>query len=101
MSDRKLLFHSQFWQHMMRRTGVKHSITTAWHPQGDGQTQKINSILNIYMRVFCERNQQQWPTLILFAELCYNTTVSRKTGKIPFYFCYGQEAVLATLQEYM
>lgn len=96
VSDRGLLFQTQFWQHMMRRTGVRLSMTTAWHPQGDGQTERINSILNMYMRAFCENDQQDWPTLIPLAELCYNTTVSRTTGKTPFYLCYGQEAVLAS-----
>ena len=71
-------------------------MTTACHPQGDGQTEMINSIFNMYMKVFCEKDQQEWPTLIPFAELCYNTTVSRTTGKTSFYLCYGQEAVLAS-----
>jgi hypothetical protein len=90
------LFQTQFWQYMMRRNGVRLSMTTAWHPQGDGQTERINSILNMYMRAFCERDQQDWPTLVRLAELCYNTTVSCMTGKTPFYLCYGQEAVLAS-----
>ena len=71
-------------------------MTTAWHPQGDGQTEMINSIINMYMRAFCENDQQDWPILIPLAELCYNTTVSRTTGKTPFYLCYRQEAVLAS-----
>ena len=44
----------------------------------------------------CENDQQDWPILIPLAELCYNTTVSRTTGKTPFYLCYRQEAVLAS-----
>lgn len=71
-------------------------MTTAWHLQGDSQTERINSILNMYMRAFCENDQQDWPILISLAELCYNTTVSRTTGKTPFYLCYEQEAVLAS-----
>ena len=47
------------------------------------------------MRIFCKNDQQDWPTLITLAELCYNTTVSRTTGKTSIYLCYGQEAVLA------
>ena len=50
----------------------------------------------MYMRAFCENDQQDWPTLISLVELCYNTTVSRTTGKTPFYLCYGQEVVLAS-----
>jgi hypothetical protein len=80
----------------MRRTGVRLSMTTAWHPQGDGLTEMMNSILNMYIRVFCVNDQQDWPTLVLLAELYYNTTVSRTTGKTPFYLYYGQEAVLAS-----
>jgi hypothetical protein len=71
-------------------------MTTVWHPQGDGQIKIIISILNMYMRAFCENDQQDWPTLIPLPELCYNTTVFRTTGKTLFYLCYGQEAVLAS-----
>lgn len=71
-------------------------MTTAWYSPGEGQTEMINSILNMYMKAFCERNQQEGPTLIFLAELYYNTTVSQTTGKIPFYLCYGQEVVLAS-----
>ena len=71
-------------------------MTTVWHPQDDGQIKIIISILNMYMRAFCENDQQDWPTLIPFAELCYNTTVFRTPGKTPFYLYYGQEAVLAS-----
>ena len=70
-------------------------MITAWHSQGDGQTERINSIFNIFMRAFCENDQQDWPTLIPLAKLCYNTMVSRTTGKTPFYLYYGQKAVLA------
>ena len=57
-NDRGLLFQTQFWQRMMRRTGVRLSMMMAWHPQRDGQTERINSILNIYMRAFCKNDQQ-------------------------------------------
>jgi hypothetical protein len=81
---------------MMRRTAVRLLTTTVWHPQGDDQTERINSILNMYMRAFYENDQQNWPILILLAELCYNNMVSRTTGETPFYLYYGQEAVLAS-----
>ena len=72
------------------------SMTMAWHLQGDGQTERINSILNMYIRTFCENDQQDWPTLIPLVELYYNLTVSRITGKISFYLSYRQKAVLAS-----
>ena len=77
----RVLVQTQFWQHMMRRTVVRLLMTTACYPQGDGQTNSINSILNIYIRAFGKRDQQRWPTLIPFVELCYNTTMSRRTEK--------------------
>jgi hypothetical protein len=93
VSDRDLKFQTLFWQHVMRRSGVAMNMTTAFHPQGDGQTERINSILNMYMRSFCENDQRQWPQILPLAELCYNTTKSRTTGQTPFFLCYGQEAV--------
>ena len=84
VSDRGLLFQILFWQYLMRRTGVRLSMITAWHPQGDGQTKMIYSILNMYTRAFCKNGQQEWPTLIQLAELCYNRTVSQTMGKTSF-----------------
>ena len=95
VSGRGLLFRTQYWQHMIRRTEIRLSMTTAWHLQGNGQTEIINSVFNIYMRAFCENDQKNQPTLIPLAELYYNTTVSRIMGKISFYLYCGQNAVLA------
>lgn len=72
VSDREWLFQTQFWQHIILRIGVRLSMTTVWHPQGNGQTGVIDYIFNMYMMVFCERDQQEWPMLIPRAELCYN-----------------------------
>ena len=75
---------------MIRRTGVRLSITTTWPPRRDSQTETISSILNIYMSAICQKYQQEWPMLIHLAELYYKTTVSRTTGKTLFYLCYRQ-----------
>ena len=93
MSDRELFLQTQFWQHMMRRTWVRSSIITVWPPQGGGLTEMINSIINMYIKVFCENDQQDWPTFIYLVKLYYNTTISRSTGKTSFYLCYKKEVV--------
>ena len=95
VSDRSLVFQTTFWQPVMCKTRVNLTMTTAWHPEGDGQTERINSILNMYMRSFCEGDQLDWPILLPVAKLCYNTTQMVSHEKTPFYLYYVQEATHA------
>lgn len=44
----------------------------------------------MYIRAFCERDQEDWPTLVFLAKCCYNSMVSRTTKKMLFYLCYKQ-----------
>lgn len=59
VKDRGQVFHSLFWQHMMRKMRVNITIITAWHPERDGQTVRINSMLNMYMSSFSDGDQLQ------------------------------------------
>lgn len=50
-------------------------IPTSWYPHAVGQTKKINFILNMYMRSFCQRDQQDKPTILPLDDLYYSTTI--------------------------
>lgn len=54
VSDRDKVFQTLFWQHLMRKFGINLVMTTAFHPVEDGQTERVNQVLNMFMRSFCE-----------------------------------------------
>jgi hypothetical protein len=66
-------------------------MSTAFHPQADGQTERINAILKQYLRHFCAFQQDDWSELLLFAEHAYNTADSETTKMSPFFANYGYQ----------
>ena len=71
--------------------GIISNMTMAFHPQSDGQTQRINQILEEYLRHYCLWKQDDWDKLLPLAEYVYNSTISETTKMSPFYANYGFE----------
>jgi len=63
----------------------------AYHPQMDGQTERINQKLEQYLRVFINHRQEQWPDWLGTAEFAYNNKVHTATKILPFKANYGQD----------
>jgi len=81
---------SSFWQEVMRLLEVGLDKSSAYHPQTDGQTERVNQVLEHYLRTYCSWDQDNWVELLLFAEFCYNNTVHSATKLIPFFAAYQQ-----------
>ena len=64
-------------------------ISTAFHPQTDGQTERVNQILEQYLRSYCSYQQDDWAELLPLAEHAYNSAVSESTKVSPFEANYG------------
>ena len=60
-------------------------MSTAYHPQTDGQTERVNHVLEQYLRTFCAWDQKDWLELLPYAEFCYNNTIHSATKVTPFY----------------
>jgi len=58
-------------------------LSTAFHPQTDGQTERVNQELEQYLRIFCNFQQDNWAELIPFMEFAHNTRSHSATGKSP------------------
>lgn len=74
VSDRGSLFTSNFWTQLCRHLAVKRRLSTAYHPQTDGQTERQNQNVEHYLRVFCQRDQADWAMRLSLAEFVYNTS---------------------------
>ena len=64
-------------------------MSTAFHPQTDGQTERLNQTIETYLRSFVSREQDDWVGLLPMAEFAYNNSTTTATGLSPFYANYG------------
>jgi len=64
-------------------------LSTAFHPQTDGQTERVNQVLEQYLRSYCSYQQDDWAELLPLAEHAYNSAVSESTKMSPFEANYG------------
>ena len=66
-------------------------LSTAFHPQTDGQTERMNQELEQYLRFFIEHRQKDWPEWLAVAEFAINNKVHTATKVLPFMANYGKE----------
>ncbi|KAE8970237.1 hypothetical protein PF011_g26493 [Phytophthora fragariae] len=85
VSDRDPRFVSNFWQHLFRLLGTRLDMSTADHPQTDGQTERVNRVLEDILRSVCAAEPTKWSTLLPQVELALNNAVHSSTGFTPFY----------------
>jgi len=71
--------------------GIKSKLLMAFHPQTDGQTERVNQELEQYLRMFINHRQEQWPEWLGMAEFVYNNKTCSSTWTLPFKANYGQD----------
>jgi hypothetical protein len=89
ISDRNAKWTSEFWEGLCGLLGIKKRMSTSFHPQTDGQTERVNQTLETYLRTFINYDQDDWYSLLPLAEFAYNNSVTQATQLTPFYTNYG------------
>jgi hypothetical protein len=89
ISDRGTQFTSKLMRGLFKRLGIEGAYSTAYHPQTDGQTERINQDVEQYLRIFCDYRQNDWAGLLPMAEFAYNNRNHSSTGYSPFYAARG------------
>lgn len=90
VSDRDPIFVSNFWRELFRLSGTRLRLSTAYHPQSDGQTEVINRVLEQYLRCFVRDRPSSWFPYLALAEWSYNTSRHSGSGLTPFEITYGK-----------
>jgi hypothetical protein len=94
-SDRGSEFVSHFFRSLGTALGMKLHFTSGYHPEGDGQTERVNQTLEQYLRAYCNYQQDNWSELLPLAEFTYNNAPSESTGVSPFFANKGYHPNLA------
>ena len=89
VSDRGSIFTSHFWKALSKFLNLDKRLSTSFHPQTDGQTERMNQIVEQYLRIHCNYQQDNWSNLLSLAEFSYNNAQHSTIGCSPFYANYG------------
>jgi transposase InsO family protein len=89
VSDHDRLFTSHFWQELFRLVDVKLQMSTSYHPQSDGQTERLNQTMETFLRCFVNACPTKWSLWLPLAEFWYNSTPHSAINCSPFEALYG------------
>lgn len=89
LTDRGSDFTSEYWCEFAYVAQVKHRLSTAFHSQADGQTERMNQILEQYLRIYCSENQETWASHQSMAEFAAKNSVHHALRMSRFSILYG------------
>ncbi|CAG8622037.1 7437_t:CDS:2 [Paraglomus occultum] len=90
ISDRDAKFTSNFWKLLFNHIGTKLAMFTAFHPQTDGQTERMNHTLEEMLRAYSIYKQNTWDEYLPAVKFAYNNSKQASTGFTPFELDCGQ-----------
>ncbi|TPX43284.1 hypothetical protein SeMB42_g04788 [Synchytrium endobioticum] len=99
LSDRGPQFRSHFWKAFLQLIGSKAVLTTAYHPEGDGQSERVNQMVESYLRLYSTYDQDKWVTVLPQAEFAYNNSHHTSIGMSPFMANFGYDLGLEFLEK--
>jgi hypothetical protein len=90
ISDRDKTWTSHFWKSLMAKIAVRFHMTTAFHPQADGRSERTNKTVGQILRTFTAKRQSRWLESLPAVEFALNTAVNVATGFSPFELVFGR-----------
>jgi hypothetical protein len=84
VSDRDPKFTNKFWRTLWKRMGSEFKMSTSFHPQTDGQTERVNLVIQQFLRNYVAADQQDWVDHLELAEFCYNNSEHSANWVHPF-----------------
>jgi hypothetical protein len=89
ISDRDRIFTSKLWQLLFKSAGSELRFSSSYHPQTDGQTERVNQCIETFLRCFVHACPASWSQWISVAEYWFNTSTHSALGRSPFEVLYG------------
>ncbi len=94
VSDRDRKFVSHFWRNLFKACGTELRFSTAYHPQSDGQTERMHRVLEEALRSYVGHDQVTWDDFLVPLEVAFNSAESGSTHMTPWYFNHGYHPYL-------
>jgi len=101
ITDRGTIFTSDLWKETTKLLGIERRLSTAFHPQTDGQTERTNATLEQYLRAYSNYQQDNWCKLLPMAEFTYNNGYQETIKHTPFCANYGMNPEYETIGHLM
>jgi hypothetical protein len=91
VSDRDTKFTSNFWKSLMVVFETKLLFNTSYHPQTDGQTERVNQIVEDMLRMHVMHQPKKWEDYLPLVEFAYNNDYQESLKMSPFEDLYGRQ----------
>ena len=91
ISDRGPQFASQVFRAITDHLGIQQLLSSAFHPQTDGQSERANQEVETYLRIYCSHQPENWLGYLPIIEFVHNSTPRDATKQTPFFLMMGYE----------
>jgi hypothetical protein len=89
VSDWDSRFTSAFWSLLAKDLNIRLKMSSPFHPQTDGQTERVNQTLESYLQNYCNYEHDNWSEIVPMAEYAYNNSLTTATGMSPIFANFG------------
>ena len=90
VTDRGTQFLNAFNKALVALIGTRHAVSSAYHPETDGQTERVNRVLSEMLRHYTNARYDEWDLQLPLCEFAHNNAKSSTTGMSPFFVCFGK-----------
>ncbi|KAL0326250.1 UNVERIFIED_CONTAM: Transposon Ty3-G Gag-Pol polyprotein [Sesamum radiatum] len=101
VTDKDRVFTSRLWKELFSMARVSLDMSSAYHPQTDGQTERVNQCLENYLRCMCHQKPKKWAQWLTLAEFWFNTNFHIGLKTTPFQALYGYPPHQLSIGPYM
>jgi hypothetical protein len=93
ISDRDSRFTLRFWTSLSSALRMQLNLSTAYHPETDGKTERVNQVMEDMLRMYVMDNQTHWEKYLTLVEFAYNNSFHSSIGMSPYEALYGSPCI--------